>query len=258
MTKPRALVLRAPGTNCDQETAWAFRLAGADTEFIHINQLMENPRTTLDYQILCVPGGFSFGDDVGAGRILASKFTSRLKDCIEEFRTAEKLVLGICNGFQVLIKTGFLVPKDVSGLPVTLTWNHNGRYDCRWVNLKTAGSSCVFLRDTDMMYLPIAHAEGRFVVRDSGILANLKSTRQVALKYVNPDGSNSDVPYPFNPNGSDDNIAGICDESGCVFGLMPHPERFVDRTQHPRWTRLPENTAVDGLKIFENAVSYFD
>ena len=132
--KPKALVLRAPGTNCDQETAHAFQLAGGDAEFMHINQSIENPAATREYQILCVPGGFSFGDDIGAGRILASKFTSRLKDTIEEFRAAEKLVLGICNGFQVLIKTGFLVPSDEHGLPVTLTWNHNGRYDCRSVS----------------------------------------------------------------------------------------------------------------------------
>ena len=255
--KPKVLVLRAPGTNCDQETAYAFEVAGADAEFMHINQLIEQPSATQDFQILCVPGGFSFGDDIGAGRILASKFTSRLKDTIEEFRAAEKLVLGICNGFQVLIKTGFLVPADATGLPVTLTWNHNGRYDCRWVNLKNAGSPSIFLRDTESLYLPIAHAEGRFVVRDAATLSQLNKARQIALKYVNPDGSNGQVPFPHNPNGSDENIAGLCDESGRVLGLMPHPERFIDRTQHPCWTRQPEEISADGLKIFENAVDYF-
>ncbi len=257
MKKPRALVLRAPGTNCDQETAYAFRLAGGEADFLHINQLIEQPQATRQYQILCVPGGFSFGDDIGAGRILASKFTSRLKDCIAEFRGAEKLVLGICNGFQVLIKTGFLVPADPQGLPVTLTWNHHGRYDCRWVTLRSAGSNCVFLGDTEQLYLPIAHAEGRFVLRDSQTLERLTQARQLALKYVNPDGSNGEVPYPFNPNGSDENIAGICDETGRVFGLMPHPERYVDPTQHPRWTRLPKDTPADGLQIFRNAIQYF-
>lgn len=255
--KPKVLVLRAPGTNCDQETAYAFEVAGADADFMHINQLIEQPEATRNYQILCVPGGFSFGDDIGAGRILASKFTSRLSDCIHEFRSAKKLVLGICNGFQVLIKTGFLVPADQSGLPVTLTWNHNGRYDCRWVNLKNAGSESVFLKGTDQLYLPIAHAEGRFVVRNSETLNQLNGARQIALKYVNPDGSNGQVPFPFNPNGSDENIAGLCDASGTVLGLMPHPERFIDRTQHPRWTRLPEAAEADGLKIFQNAVAYF-
>ena len=255
--KPKALVLRAPGTNCDQETAYAFQVAGADPEFMHINQLMEAPESTRSYHILCVPGGFSFGDDIGAGRILASKFSSRLKDCIEEFRAAEKLVLGICNGFQVLIKTGFLVPADPLGLPVTLTWNHQGRYDCRWVTLRSADSNCVFLRETDQLYLPIAHAEGRFVLRDEATLNRLTTARQLALQYVNPDGSNGHVPYPFNPNGSDKNIAGICDPSGRVFGLMPHPERYIDPTQHPRWTRLPRNTPADGLRIFENAVGFF-
>lgn len=255
--KPKALVLRAPGTNCDQETAFAFEQAGSSVEYMHINQLMEQPESTKQFQILCVPGGFSYGDDIGAGRVLASQFISRLGECIEQFRAAEKLVLGICNGFQVLIKTGFLVPSDDQGLPVTLTWNDTGRYDCRWVTLRPSASDCVFLRDVEAMYLPVAHAEGRFVVRDKTTLSNLIDSRQLALKYVNPDGSNSQVPWPYNPNGSDQNIAGICDASGHVFGLMPHPERFIDRTQHPRWTRMPENTPADGLKIFENAVTHF-
>jgi phosphoribosylformylglycinamidine synthase len=224
---------------------------------MHINQLMEQPAATREFQILCVPGGFSYGDDIGAGRILASKFSSRLRDCVEEFRHGGKLVLGICNGFQVLIKTGFLVPPDADGLPVTLTWNHHGRYDCRWVTLRPADSKCVFLQDTDLLYLPIAHAEGRFVVRDTATLSSLKQRRQLALKYVQPDGSNHDVPWPWNPNGSDDHIAGICDETGHVFGLMPHPERYVDHTQHPRWTRLPADLPPDGLKIFQNAVRHF-
>ncbi len=256
--KPKALILRAPGTNCDQETAWAFQVAGAETEFLHINQLMENPASTGGFQILCVPGGFSYGDDVGAGRILASQFTSRLRDCIDQFRSAGNLVLGICNGFQVLIKTGFLVPPDGQGLPVTLTWNDTGRYDCRWVTLRTGQSDCVFLRDTELLYLPIAHAEGRFVVRDQATLGQLDRDRQLALRYVKPDGSNGQVPWPFNPNGSDDNIAGLCDASGRVFGLMPHPERFIDPTHHPRWTRCSlADIKIDGLKIFQNAVSYF-
>ncbi len=239
------------------ETAYAFQVAGADTDFVHINQLMERPSTADDFQILCFPGGFSFGDDIGAGRILASKFTSRLRDCLEKFRNQDKLILGICNGFQVLIKTGFVVPADGQGLPVTLTWNHNGRYDCRWVNLRPISENCVFTKGMDTMYLPIAHAEGRFVVRDSSTMNSLVSQQQVALKYVNPDGSNGHVPYPYNPNGSDENIAGVCDDSGRVFGLMPHPERFIDRTQHPQWTRLPEDLTADGLRIFENAVQYF-
>ena len=180
--KPKALVLRAPGTNCDRETGYAFELAGGQADLVHINQIIESPEMIRQYQILCVAGGFSFGDDVGAGRILASQFSSHLKDCIEQFRADGKLVLGICNGFQVLIKTGFLVPPDRQGIPVTLTWNHNGKYTCQWVHLKSVGAQCVFLKDLDSLYLPIAHAEGRFVVRDSESLARVARSTTVGIE----------------------------------------------------------------------------
>ncbi len=255
--KPNVLVLRSPGTNCDAETAYAFERAGARSQFLHINRLMENPAEIDEYQILCFPGGFSYGDDVGAGRILASQVDHHLRDAVHRFRDAGKLVLGICNGFQVLVKTGLLVPPDEFGLPVTLTWNDNGRYTCRWVTLRTAASNCVFLRNTEVLYLPIAHAEGRFVARDASVLERLTGNQSVALRYVNADGSNGHVPYPNNPNGSHDNIAGICDSGGQVFGLMPHPERHIDPTHHPRWTREGLAESPDGMKIFTNAVAHF-
>lgn len=255
--KPKVLVLRSPGTNCDLETAYAFELAGARTRFQHVNRLIENPALIDECQILCIPGGFSYGDDVGAGRILASQFDNHLRDAVHRFRDAGKLVLGICNGFQVLVKTGLLVPPDPAGLPITLTWNDNGRYTCCWVTLRSGESNCVFLRDTDVMYLPVAHAEGRFVARDADVLEQLADNRSVALRYVNADGSNGSVPWPNNPNGSHDNIAGICDSSGHVFGLMPHPERHIDATHHPRWTREGLSDSPDGLRIFTNAVAHF-
>ncbi len=255
--QPKVLILRSPGTNCEQETAYAFEMAGGRPQLVHINQLMERPELTREFQILCIPGGFSYGDDIAAGRILASQFQLHLRDFLEEFNATQKLVLGICNGFQVLIKTGMLVPPDQNGLPVTLTWNNNGHYTCQWVTLRTGQQHCVFLRDLGTIYLPIAHAEGRFVVRDAATLDSMAAAHQLALRYVNADGSNGEVPYPNNPNGSDDNIAGICDPTGCVFGLMPHPERYVEATQHPRWTREGLDRQPDGLKLFRNAIAYF-
>jgi phosphoribosylformylglycinamidine synthase len=238
------------------ETAWAFERAGASTEYLHVNRLIEKPSLEDRCEILCIPGGFSYGDDIGAGKILASQFSSHLCEAVDRFRDAGKLVLGICNGFQVLIKTGFLVPPDEQGLPVTLTWNDNGRYTCTWVRLEPGESQCVFLRDVEDLYLPVAHAEGRFVARDDAVLERLRSDGNVALLYaeVNRNGS---APANGNPNGSVDDIAGLCDSSGCVFGLMPHPERFIDPTQHPRWTRERPAGTPDGLRIFENAVGWF-
>ena len=251
------LILRAPGTNCDQETGFAFQLAGGKPAYAHINQLIENPALVKDYQILCLPGGFSFGDDIAAGRILASQMQSQLSDVLFEFHAAGKLILGICNGFQVLIKSGFLLPADDQGLPATLTWNDSGRFVDLWVNLKTDNEKCVFLKNVDQMYLPIAHAEGKFVPRNETILDALSNNNQLALKYCRPGGLNGQVPYPHNPNGSTAHVAGVCDETGRIFGLMPHPERHIDPTHHPRWTREGLKEKGEGLVVFENAVNYF-
>jgi phosphoribosylformylglycinamidine synthase I len=257
MSQPNVLILRAPGTNCDQESAYAFDLAGGKSDFAHINQLIETPNMVKDFQILCLPGGFSYGDDIAAGRILASQMQSRLADVLSEFHADGKLILGICNGFQILIKSGFLLPPDEQGLPATLTWNENGRFvDC-WVNLKTDNDKCVFLKDVEQMYLPIAHAEGKFVPRNESILDQLNSNHQLALKYCRPGGLNGYVPYPHNPNGSTAHVAGICDDTGRIFGLMPHPERHIDPTHHPRWTRDGLAEKGDGIAVFENAVNFF-
>ncbi|MDG1875123.1 MAG: phosphoribosylformylglycinamidine synthase I [Mariniblastus sp.] len=257
MSKPKVLILRAPGTNCDQETAFAFDLAGGHSEFTHINQLIENPSIINDYQILCLPGGFSYGDDIAAGRILGSQMQSRLFEVLSDFHAQGKLILGICNGFQILIKSGFLLPTDDDGLPATLTWNDSGRFvDC-WVNLKSNNEKCVFLKDVEEMYLPIAHAEGKFVPRNDSILNQLTSNHQLALTYCRPGGLNGHVPYPHNPNGSTAHVAGVCDETGRIFGLMPHPERHIDPTHHPRWTREGLAEKGDGLIVFENAINYF-
>lgn len=262
MTVPQVLVLRAPGTNCDVETAYAFELAGGRPERVHISRLLENPARIHDFQILCIPGGFSFGDDLGAGRILASKWRKYLRDALQEFHAAGKLMLGICNGFQVLMKTGMLLAEDAQGPVATLTWNNHGRYEARWVKLRTDGHQCVFLRGIDEIELPMAHAEGRFVTRGPEILTTLRDRRQLALRYCDANGSASnslDAPldFPANPNGSQANVAGVCDPTGRIFGLMPHPERFVDPTHHPRWTREPIPSPGLGLRVFTNAVEYF-
>ena len=257
MTQPKVIILRAPGTNCDQETGFAFEKAGGSVAYIHINELCESPHALDDAQILCLPGGFSYGDDIAAGRILASQLRTRLSEAISRFHEAEKLVLGICNGFQILIKSGFLLPPDDAGLPATLTWNDSGRFlDC-WVNLKTDGDKCVFLKNIDQLYLPIAHAEGKFVSRDKTILESLQSNHQLALKYCRPGGLNGQVPFPHNPNGSMAHVAGVCDSTGRIFGLMPHPERHIDPTHHPRWTREGLRAEGDGMAIFKNAIEFF-
>lgn len=269
MPTPRVAVLRAPGTNCDNETAYAFELCGAAAERLHLYRVLENPEVLQGFQVLCVPGGFSYGDDIGSGVIFASQLRSRLAGALKDFLQADKLCLGICNGFQVLLKSGILPNGTLDNslearqqAPATLTWNHNGKYTARWVHLRTANSQNVFLRGIDSLDLPIAHAEGRIVVRDANVLAAWRQNRQLGLCYSAPTASDSDpsavdLPFPLNPNGSVANLAGLSDPTGRILGLMPHPERFIFRTQHPNWTRrdLPEEGA--GLKLFRNAVAYF-
>ncbi len=255
MPTPRVLVLRAPGTNCDVETAFAFETCGARSERVHLFRLLEQPGLLQEFQALCIPGGFSYGDDVGAGVIFGGQLQGRLGGALRDFLTADRLVLGICNGFQVLIKSGILPdgaenwPRPAGTHPdATLTWNDNGRYTSKWVHLRTASSPSIFLKGVDEIYLPVAHAEGKIAVRNEGVLANWRERRQVALCYLPND----------NPNGSTADIAGLCDPTGRVLGLMPHPERHLFATQHPHWTRQKRTTDEgEGLKLFRNAVDYF-
>jgi phosphoribosylformylglycinamidine synthase len=260
MTKPRVVILRSPGANCDVETAFAFDQAGGDAERIHVNRVLEQPAVLADFQILCVPGGFSYGDDIAAGRILGNQVRHHLAETLQGFHAAGKLVLGICNGFQVLLKTGMLLEEDQDGPRATLTWNDAGRFEDRWVTLATEPGSCVFLQGVETLELPIAHAEGKFVTRDRAVLDELGRAGQLVLRYARRDApavTSDPVPYPDNPNASIANVAGVSDRSGRVLGLMPHPERFIHRTQHPRWTREDIGPTGQGLKVFENAVWYF-
>lgn len=255
MATPNVLILRAPGANCDEETQFAFEQAGARTERLHVNRLRENPRLLHDYQILTIPGGFTYGDDVAAGKILANQLSYFLGDMLRIFRDKEKLILGVCNGFQVLLKAGLILPPDEDGPVATLAHNESGKFEDRWVTLQTHGDKCPFLRDCDLLYLPIAHAEGQFLCREEWILKGLQQTGQVVLRYVDETGRPGG--YPINPNGSQADIAGLCDPTGRVLGLMPHPERHVLPAQHPQWTRRGLAREGAGLKLFRNAVHYF-
>lgn len=257
MAQVRVLVLRGPGTNCDEETLYAFRLAGADAERVHINRILEEPQLLDKFQILCIPGGFSYGDDIAAGRILATQLRHALGDRLSQFRDSDKLILGICNGFQVLLNTGLLVDPDpaTKKRQVTLGFNANGRFEDRWVHLKFTPGRCAFVNETEILPMPVAHAEGQFAVANPSVLDELREQGRVVARYVDENGEPGD--YPINPNGSIDGIAGICDRTGRVFALMPHPERNVAPWHHPQWTRLPKRSEGEGLKIFRNAVAYF-
>jgi len=251
MLSPRALILRAPGTNCDHETAYAFERAGGLARRVHVRALAERPALTDDCQILCIPGGFSYGDDIASGRIFALELRTRLGDALRKFHDRGGLVLGICNGFQVLVQTGLLLTDPATGAAeASLAHNTSGRYIDRWVRLACGPSPCVFLRGLGELELPVAHAEGRFVLRDPARLAPLSAAGQLPLTYVTDDSGRS-----TNPNGALGDVAGACDPTGRVFGLMPHPERFIDATQHPSWPgRLDPAAPGAGLTIFANAI----
>jgi phosphoribosylformylglycinamidine synthase subunit PurQ / glutaminase len=252
MAEVKTLMLRAPGTNCDMETAFAFELAGATVEFAQINELVHREKQLSSYRIIVIPGGFTYGDDIAAGKIMANELRLKFGEDIQRFVDDGGLVLGICNGFQVLLKAGIL-PRcgDVTRQPVTIADNDSGRFECRWVHLRVNQTTpCVFTSGISNMYLPVAHGEGK-VFAHASVAENLN----VALYYADEKGGIS-AGYPHNPNGSVGNIAGICDASGRVFGLMPHPERFVRWTQHPTWTREPARDWGDGFRIFVNAVEW--
>jgi len=251
MSKAKVLMLRAPGTNRDGDTQVAFELAGAEVDSALVNELVRREKRLADYQIMVIPGGFTYGDDVSAGKIMANELRLRLGEDIQRFVNDGKLILGICNGFQVLVKTGILPGLPDGNQPTTLTNNDSGRFECRWVYLKVNEKSpCVFTRGMSGMYVPIAHGEGKLVAAP-GILEKLN----IVVQYVDEKG-NTEAGYPYNPNGSVRDIAGICDASGRIFGLMPHPEDFIRWTQHPRWTRETPQKYGDGLQIFVNAVAW--
>jgi phosphoribosylformylglycinamidine synthase subunit PurQ / glutaminase len=256
MSSPTVLILRAPGINRDEDAAAAVEMAGGRPERVHINRIVSGAVRLADYAMLIVPGGFSYGDHLGAGRLLAVDLAHHLGEQLHAFVADGRPVIGICNGFQVLVKAGILPGGQESEPSATLTDNEAGGFECRWVMLQAdASSRCVFTQGIDRpIEVPVAHGEGRFVVRDAAVLERLRAAGQIALRYTTADGG---APaYPANPNGSDGHIAGICNLQGNVLGLMPHPEDAITPQQHPRWTREPWRTSGDGLPIFTNAIRY--
>jgi len=252
MANVRTFILRAPGTNCDMETVFAFEQAGSIVESAHINELVRREKPLSNYQIMVIPGGFTYGDDISAGKILANELRLKLGEDIQRFVDDGRLILGICNGFQVLVKARIL-PRlgGKKSQPLTLASNDSGKFECRWVYLQVNETSpCIFTRGISTMCLPVAHGEGK-VLAEPEVAERLN----IVLYYTDEKGDIL-AGYPYNPNGSVGNIAGICDVSGRVFGLMPHPERFVRWTQHPKWLREPLRDYGDGLRIFINAVQW--
>ncbi len=265
MASVRALVVAGNGTNCERETAFACLSAGAErADIVSIWDLLAGEARLSDYNFLLLPGGFMDGDDLGSARAAANRYRRariagsdrRLLDDLVEFVSRDTLVLGICNGFQLMVKLGLLPEPRRLEQRVTLTFNDSGRFEDRWVAMACDPKSpCVFTRGIERLELPVRHGEGKLLAAP-GVLEDLGARNLVPLRYVDPATGRPTTQYPANPNGSPDGAAGVCDESGRIFGLMPHPECFLHRTHHPRWTRrpdLPEEGA--GLRIFQNAVS---
>ncbi len=259
----KVLVLRTAGTNCDGETVFAFKSFGARVDLVHINKLIGGDVNVNDYHIVVFPGGFSYGDDIESGRIFANELRLKLGEDIKKFISGGKLMIGICNGFQILVKAGILpgalTPQEendhTSPVSTTLMTNDSGKFEDRWIHLSVESRSPWLKGLKRIIYLPVAHGEGKFVTAENSVLENLRRNGQIAFRYCTSDGGKPF--YPENPNGSADHIAGITDKTGRILGLMPHPERHFLSTQHPFWTRLPKNGKFgDGAKIFENGVKY--
>ncbi len=255
--QPKALILHATGTNRDHDAAQALELAGALPEIVHLNQLRSGERRWQDYQLLLLAGGFSYADALGAGKLLALELKIYFAEAVRAYVDSGKPVIGICNGFQALVKSGILPdPSAPNGLPMaTLTFNASGHFECRWVTLQPISHTCVWTAGLqEPIYCPVAHGEGNFVPRDAQTAALLQTNDQIALAYARPNGGLAQGSYPENPNGSQLDIAGICNPRGNVLGLMPHPEDHVFPQQHPHWTR--GITTGSGLPLFENGVRY--
>jgi phosphoribosylformylglycinamidine synthase I len=256
MSNPEVCVLKTDGINCDMEMSHAFESAGARSDLVHVNQLRSAEKRLADYSILAIPGGFSYGDDIASGKVLANELTSYLSDQLQDFTDKNKPVLGVCNGFQVLVKTGLLPNRTIGEQQATLAENEIGRFECRWVNLAVGQSACRFVKPEDFPEQPIpmqiAHGEGRFFASNDNI-CSMNNNGQVVFRYTTP-ALESPSGYPDNPNGAVDNIAGICDPSGLVLGMMPHPERSVEAF-HPHRARTEVARGAANL-LFKNIVQY--
>ncbi|MDD5171598.1 MAG: phosphoribosylformylglycinamidine synthase I [Candidatus ainarchaeum sp.] len=251
----KALLLYGYGINCENESKYAIEKSGGKADILHLNKLLENPKLLENYNMLMIPGGFSFGDDLGSGKVFGNKMKFRLREPLEQFVKADKLVLGICNGFQVMVKMGLLPEPDFTQ-KVSLIGNDSGHFEDRWVILKAnKASPCVFTKGIDYILEPVRHGEGKFVIKDDATLNAMKGANQIVFQYVDENGGLAG--YPYNPNGSVENIAGICDKTGRLFGMMPHPEAFNIIQNCPYWVRGTVKEAM-GLRLFRNAVEYLE
>jgi phosphoribosylformylglycinamidine synthase subunit PurQ / glutaminase len=256
--KAKAAVLCGYGINCEYETEYALRASGAEAQRVHVHDLIANPKMLEDFNLLAFPGGFSYGDDLGSGKVLANKMRFRMKEQMQEFVRQGKLVIGICNGFQMVAKMG-LLPYNDFAQGATLMANDSGKFEDRWVYLKiNQKSPCVFTRGISGLMLPVRHGEGKFLA-SAPVLRDIAAKNMIAMQYVNE--KDELAGYPYNPNGSPMNIAGICNEQGNVFGLMPHPEAYSAMVNNPFWPSVKDRIKDwkgSGMKVFENAVSYLN
>lgn len=265
MAKVKALVIVGYGLNCEAETCYAFERAGARADQVHLSDLIAKRRKLEEFHLLALIGGFSFGDHIAGGKVFANRFACKLREQISAFIAAGKLVIGICNGFQTLVKLGLLpgIDNDYETQRVTLGANECGVFRDAWVRVKVdEGSCCVFTKGIDAMDLPVRHGEGQFYVQEDSVLERMKRQGQIALRYAHPESGEPTQEFPHNPNGSVNAVAGICDPTGRIFGLMPHPEAYNSPFNHPQWPlwklegRLPEEG--EGIRIFRNAVEYLE
>lgn len=254
MSAPAVLVLRAPGINCERETAHAFEIAGAKPELVHIKRLLAEPQQLDRFSILAIPGGFAYGDDIAAGRVLAQEMRTGLGERLQTFIERGGLALGICNGFQVLARMG-LLPRTGDGMreEVALTFNLSNHYECRWVTIQSSANRCVFLEEGLTLRCPAAHGEGRLIVGDEGFAHRLVDEGYCAFVYADQQGQTT-TRYPDNPNGSPLGIAGLTDHSGRVLGLMPHPDRAYLPHHMPDWRRVGLGDEGEGMVLFRNMV----